>query len=268
MRQPLTFACEGATLAATLHPPPGCTGVVIVSGGVQTRHGSHRGFVALADALAAAGHPVLRFDRRGVGDSDGQDPGFRAMTPDIAAAIAALRAACPTVERVVGWGLCDGASALAMDPTGFVGLILANPWTRDDEATDTLPPPAAIAARYASRLADPRQWLRLLTGGVSLPGLLQGLRGLTPRPAPSTTVTAMQAGLARFAGPVLILLAERDATAQAFAAQPGFPQTRAIIPDATHTFPGPAAEQAMIAACLDWLAALDNSEERGADYAP
>ena len=43
MRRALTFACEGATLAGMLHPAAGATGVVIVTGGMQTRIGAHRG---------------------------------------------------------------------------------------------------------------------------------------------------------------------------------------------------------------------------------
>ena len=178
MRRPLTFDCGGATLAGLLHPAAGGTGIVIVTGGVQTRAGSHRGFVDLADRLAAAGFPVLRFDRRGVGDSDGENSGFRDSAPDIAAAITALRRACPGIRRVIGWGLCDGASALALHGAalGLDGLILANPWTRDaDDAIHLTTPrcrggPLPRPPHAPERMATPGAWrARLQEGGARSP---------------------------------------------------------------------------------------------------
>ncbi len=267
MRQPLIFTCDGAMLAGSLHPASGRTGVVIVTGGLQTRHGSHRGFVALADHLAEAGFPVLRFDRRGVGDSDGIDPGFRNSAPDIAAAVAALRGACPAIVNVVGWGLCDGATALAMASSGFAGLILANPWTLDSDHAGPLPPAAAIAAHYSRQIADPKAWLRLLTGAVSFRTLQRGLRKLVRRAPITATATAIAAGLNGFPGAILVLLAGHDGTAATFAA---LLRTRtfagisaratiATIAGATHTFPGAESERQMIRACLDWLLRLDRS---------
>ena len=273
MSQPIVFPCEGHFLAGTLHPADGRTAVLIVSGGRQTRHGSHRGFVALAEGLAKAGYPVLRFDRRGVGDSDGDDPGFRASGPDIAAGRAALRDACPHVRNIVGWGLCDGAATLALHPTGFDGLILANPWTQDAEVGDTLPQPSAIKANYAEKLVSPAAWRRLLSGAVNLKALIKGLAKLVEPQRMTKTGAAMLDGLRRHPGKTLVLLAERDGTAQAFAAMlkssahslshPEFDVE--IIAGATHTFPGELAETRMIAACTGWLNRLDTQPVAEAD---
>jgi exosortase A-associated hydrolase 1 len=251
-----------------LHPADGTTGIVIVTGGAQTRVGSHRGFVDLGDRLAATGYPVLRFDRRGLGDSDGRDPGFRDSRADTAAAVAALRAACPGLERVIGWGLCDGAAALALNAAhlpGLNGLILANPWTRDDNGggeTD-LPQRAAIAARYRQRLSDPRVWIRLLRGDVDFRKLAIGMLRLTRSEPPSSLASGIAAGLARFAGPVLVLIAERDNTAVAFESAWGgsaFAAARGTgrtvlrrVPDAGHSFARPPEFEAMVGICLDWL---------------
>src|SRR3546814_4060218 len=76
------------------------------------RSGAHRGMAMLSQRIAAAGHPVFRFDRRGIGDSDGSNGGFETSGPDIAAAIAAFRAAAPHVARIAAFGNCDAASAL------------------------------------------------------------------------------------------------------------------------------------------------------------
>ena len=263
--RPLTFEVAGATLAGVVHPAAGDTGVVIVNGGAQTRAGSHRGFADLADRLAAAGHPVLRFDRRGVGDSDGDDPGFRDSAPDIAAAIAALRGAVPDVRRVIGWGLCDGASAIALHGAdlGLDGLILANPWTRDSDDAPDLPPRAAVIARYRERLRRPSDWARLLRGGFDFRKALRGVLSVGRREAIPDLARALAAGLARFDGPLLILLAERDATAQAFAALWANTALEdagrrsdvelVTISDATHTFARSDMAAAMAQRCVDWL---------------
>ena len=68
----------------------GETGVVVVVGGPQYRVGSHRQFVHLARCLAEHGYPTLRFDCRGMGDSEGAPPGFEAIAPDLDAAVTAV----------------------------------------------------------------------------------------------------------------------------------------------------------------------------------
>ncbi len=231
MRETLNFVAEGAVLAASLDPAPGTTGVVIVSGGNEIRCGPHGSMAMLAARLAAAGHPVLRFDRRGVGDSVGDNGGYRTSRPDIAAAIAALRAAQPQLRRVVGFGNCDGAAALLIhQPLALDALVLANPWTLPDaadggeavDAAPALPPAAAIRARYLTRLRDPASIWRLLTGGVDLARLARGLRAAAAQPLAQPVATdissAMLAALAAQRQPTAILLASGDRTAQAFAA--------------------------------------------------
>lgn len=272
MRRALTSTCEGATLAATLHPADGPIGVVIVTGGVQTRSGAHRGFVDLADKLAAAGHPVLRYDRRGVGDSDGADPGFRNSGPDIAAALAALRAACPNVTRVAGWGLCDGAAALALHPHGFDALMLANPWTLDCDASPEIPGRAAVASHYRARLLERSFWKKLLTGGINLRRATSGLSSLTKAEPETDTAKSMAASLAAFDGPVLILLAERDNSATTFAAawySPTFAEAREkldaqvnTLRSADHSFSRPADAEAVADACIAFLNGTAGSSGR------
>src|SRR5262249_52771049 len=106
------FTCRGDSLVAIYHQATGAPrrGVVIVVGGPQYRVGSHRQFVLLARALAESGIPVLRFDYRGMGDSEGEFTGFEAIDLDIAAAIDAFVARCPSLREIVLWGLCDAAS--------------------------------------------------------------------------------------------------------------------------------------------------------------
>lgn len=218
VRSIIPFPCAGETLAGTLDAAPGTTGLVIVSGGNELRMGAHRGMAMLAAELAEAGYPVFRFDRRGIGDSSGENGGFAASGPDIAAAVAAFRTAQPQLARIIGFGNCDAATALALfhGAAGLNALVLANPWVV--EPVDDTPPPAAIRARYAERMRDPRQWLRLLSGGVNLRKLARGLGAITATPPKGADDLAMgmSASLNDTRVPLTILLAERDNTAIAF----------------------------------------------------
>ena len=219
----LTCGLGEARLAASLDTAPGTTGLLIVSGGNEIRSGAFAGQALLAARIARAGFPVMRFDRRGVGDSEGENRGFRHAGKDIAAAIEAFRALAPQIERVVAFGNCDAASALMLaGGAGCDGLILSNPWTieaeeGEDSAADL--PPEAIRARYLEKLTNPREIARLLTGGVDLGKLARGLtRSLRPAPPPSSLAGDMRAGIAGFCGDIRILVATADRTAQIFEA--------------------------------------------------
>ncbi|WP_174298728.1 hydrolase 1, exosortase A system-associated [Sphingomonas bacterium] len=214
MRRPLIVPCEGASLVATLDEAAGATGLLIVSGGNEVRAGAHRGMALLAALLAADDVPVFRFDRRGVGDSGGANGGYASSAPDIAAAAAAFRREQPQITRLVGFGNCDAATALAMfgRAAGIDALVLGNPWLVERGAGD-MPPPAAIRARYAGRLATPRQWWRLLSGQVDLRKLLKGLRSIartSPQPSLAARFLAGVTGI-----PTTIVLATGDSTALA-----------------------------------------------------
>ena len=219
IRQHLIFPCGPDTLVGTLDRDAviGSTGLLLVSGGREIRSGSWGGQAQMAARLAAAGVPVFRYDRRGVGQSEGSDPGFQHTHDDIAAALSAFRAALPGLRRIVAFGNCDAAAALMLHGAalGLDGLVLANPWTLETEEAEA-PPPAALRQRYLAKLANPREVLRLLTGGVNIAKLLRGLRQAAAAPAHSGLVAAMSEALARFTGPVTILLAVGDRTAQMF----------------------------------------------------
>ncbi|MEQ1687158.1 MAG: hydrolase 1, exosortase A system-associated [Sphingopyxis sp.] len=226
MRRALTFDVAGAACAATLDEAAGTRGLLIVSGGNEIRAGAHRGMARLAAIVAADGYPVLRFDRRGIGDSEGNNGGFEASGPDIAAAVSLFRRECPHLSRISAFGNCDGASALALHHAGagIDALILANPWTIDAQCSDgapddtpALPPAAAIRARYAAKLKDPREWWRLVSGGVNVRKLARGLSAVRAA-TPSQLAARVASGIAAFGGQVRILVASRDGTAQAFIA--------------------------------------------------
>lgn len=253
-RRQLSFACEGSFLVGTLDEGAQTTGLLIVTGGNELRSGAWNGQAQLAALLADEGFPVFRFDRRGVGDSEGANGGFRSSAPDIAAALAAFREACPHVSRIAALGNCDAASALMLaQGAGLDALILSNPWTIESE--DAAEAPEVLRDHYRKRLADPRALLRLLTGKVSIASLLASLRGaLRKPPPPSSLAQDMAAGLKAFPGTVRILLADRDRTALAFRAAWDKADPRLnTCPEATHSFVEPHARAWLMAQVLEVL---------------
>jgi exosortase A-associated hydrolase 1 len=252
-RKHFTFPCEGAQLAASLDMAPATTGLLIVSGGNELRSGPWGSQAQLADRVAAAGFPVLRFDRRGVGDSEGQNGTFTSSAPDIAAAIHAFRAHVPTLRKIVAFGNCDAASALMLAKgQGCDALVLANPWTFEPEPVAepepeapppeaTPMPPAAMRSYYLRRLANPAALKRLFSGKVKVGKMASSLvDAVKPAPPPSSLTQAMAEGLNAYYSPVTILLAENDRTAQAFKAvwDKADPRLR-VCPKAGHSFVEP-----------------------------
>ncbi|MGQ0588959.1 MAG: hydrolase 1, exosortase A system-associated [Sphingosinicella sp.] len=262
MRRLLSFSCGKAELAASLDGGRGVTGLLMVTGGGQTRAGSHRMYERLAKALSESDIPCFRFDRRGVGDSEGEDPGFRGSGPDIAAAARAFRAAAPGLKRIVGFGLCDGASALAlfgMD-AGLDGIVLVNPWLVEAEADS--PPPAAIRRHYRQRLLSREGWRELLTGAVDYRKLFKGVRKIAAADRGSPLALDVAAALRTSRLRSWLILCEGDATAIAAEAElkgsafKGLIEGRETIPSDSHTFARPGDEAALLAATLRALKAL------------
>lgn len=252
MRRLTHFQCAGETLAATLDEAPGTTGLLIVSGGNEIRIGAHRGMAELAATVAASGNPVFRYDRRGIGDSSGENNGFESTAQDISEAAAAFRRAAPHITRVIAFGNCDAASALILfhADAPIDALVLTNPWTIEPDADgDTLPPAAAIRARYLAKLKNPRELLRLLTGGVNIRKLISGLSKASAKQSQQATglPARLATSLATAQIPVTILLAERDNTALAFAdhwksaafAQSRTRHTLTTCPTDSHSFARP-----------------------------
>ncbi|QJQ32631.1 hydrolase 1, exosortase A system-associated [Sphingomonas lacunae] len=278
MRRWLSFDVEGAECAATLDEAGGATGLLIVSGGNEIRCGAHRGMARLAAMVAEAGHPVLRFDRRGIGDSEGENGGFESSAADIAAAIALFRRECPQLTKIVGFGNCDAASALVLHHRvgGVDAMILGNPWTievegeverpgastgkenavySDSYETTPLPPAAAIRARYWAKLKDPREWLRLLRGGVDLRKLAKGLGAAGKSAPPSGLAARLAAAGAAIDVPMTVLIATRDGTAQAFMAEWTRPHFKAMRAKARIESCDTGSHSFADAASRDWLEA-------------
>lgn len=221
MRRIIDFDCNGNLLAGTLDDAGGSAGLLIVSGGNEIRSGAHAGQAAMAQYFAANGNPVFRYDRRGIGDSEGVNGGFESSADDIAAAVVAVRSAAPQITCLVAFGNCDAASALALFHTdiGIDALILANPWVIDDAAGEdapTPPSPAAVRARYLARIKNPRSLLDLLTGKINLAKLAGGLAKAAQKETAGKLAMRLAAALSATDRRVRILIARQDTTALAF----------------------------------------------------
>ena len=255
---PLLFDCAGVQLLGILHhgAADARRAVLVVVGGPQYRVGSHRQFVLLARRLAAVGIPTLRFDTRGMGDSDGDARTFETIQDDIAAAVERLFGEIPGLQQVVLWGLCDAATAVSFyaphDPL-VAGLVLLNPWvhTTAGEAR------AFLSYYYPRRVLTGDFWSKLCSGSVDLRDALRGLHRFRrsarePRPAEIAGATAplpdrMLGSLRRFDGRVLLILSGNDLIAREFTGLltterawsswcAGTAVERRDLPEADHTF--------------------------------
>lgn len=272
----VSFADQGQPMLGVVNLPakPNETGVLILVGGRQYRAGSHRQFVHLARRLASADFSTFRFDFRGMGDSAGEPQSFEAMDADIAAALAAFKAHCPQIKRVVLWGLCDGATAAALywqrtnDP--FVaGLCLVNPWLRTEASLAR----ARVKHYYLERLLEPAFWRKLLAGGIGLRSSISEYfrqRRIARRITSADFITQTLDGLRRFPGALLVVLSGRDLVAKEFIdaiEQAGdsvllahLKQWRQDIFDADHTFSAFDAQVKMEAAVLIWLQQMEKKK--------
>jgi exosortase A-associated hydrolase 1 len=256
MRRMIDFDCAGDRLIGTLDAASGTTGLLIVSGGNEIRSGAYAGQAAMAAHFASLGYPVFRYDRRGIGDSAGENGGFESSADDIAAAVQAFRQEVPTVTRLVAFGNCDAATSLALFHTGQAidALILANPWVIEATAGEDAPTPpsaSAIRARYWNRLKNPRSLIDLFTGKINLKKLAGGLAKAAQSEKPSGLAERLAGALVGSTLPTTILIAERDTTAMAFMAawkDASFTTARETIAlksytTASHSFADAAAKQ-------------------------
>lgn len=269
----LRFVCRGQGLVGIMHLPaqPFARGVLVVTGGPQYRAGSHRQFVLLGRQLAATGIAVMRFDYRGMGDSEGAIRGFDDIGDDLHAAIDQFFAAVPQLRELVLWGLCDGATAAAFHAAAdrrITGLALLNPWVRTEAGAAQ----ATLRHYYLRRVCSGAFWRKLAGGAVDANASLASLRRSAlvalhgkNRPNADDLPARLHRALARFPGRILVILAGADLVAREFDALPGrHPHWRQLlgaarvhrieIAGANHTFARQAWRDRVAQATAEWLA--------------
>ena len=287
MEHPIMFDCEGSAMLGIVNvpdPPPRRGVVFVVADGPQYRIGAQRQFVSLGRSIEAHGYAALRFDYRGMGDSEGHHRGFLHVDSDIRAAVDALIANVPTVEEVVLWGECDSAAAVLFyaykDPR-IKGISLANPWVRTDESRAK----TMVKHYYRQRLLEPNFWRKLLKLQFDYKGSLASLWRNVALAAKSTGSTRgssgsgnasgkevrdeplparLAEGLRRFPGPVLLITSGRDWIAKEFlevvADSPQWQEllgagrvTRHEIADADHSFSNRPSRDSLVRHNCEWL---------------
>lgn len=272
----LTFECAGERLIGIVsRPAADCKlGVLIIVGGAQYRAGSHRQFLLLARRLAGEGIPVMRFDYRGMGDSSGAVQTFEDTVPDIASAIDAFMAQCPSLRQVVLWAICDAGPAglvywNATADRRVAGIALLNPWVLS-QATYAK---TRIKEYYLGRFLARDFWMKLVSGRLELGNALRTfgstLTSARSESGPSAEarlsfVDRMAAGLGTFGGPVLFVLSGADLTAKGFRnfyesdskwrrlmRRPNVEQCD--MPGADHTFSSAVWREEVAVLTLRWL---------------
>ena len=255
------------------------TGVLFVVGGRQYRVGAHRQFVLIARALAAAGCHVFRFDVRGMGDSGGDVRHYLDTAEDLSAALDVLKAQAPRVNKVLVWGLCDGATAtiMSLDSLQEVdGVMLVNPWVSTNSGSARV----QIKHYYRDRWLSADLWRRLLSGRLNLKDAVSSLfKTMRLAVFPSNEDDGVSAELPQlvfdrldtFNGKLHLVVSDADLTAQefydAFTArytnQNPAPETLSVAcVDADHTFSGNGQHEKLVAMTLDFVA-LAGAETTG-----
>ncbi len=227
-----TFKCHDSHLVGVLHHVKDASdyAVLIVVGGPQYRVGSHRQFVLLARTLAKNGIQTMRFDYRGMGDSEGERRTFEDIDDDIRAAVDTLFSKVPNLKGVVIWGLCDAASAILMyaaNDNRINGLILLNPWVHSESTSAK----AYMKHYYLSHFFSLDLWKKILTGNFrffeSIRSFLSMFYSMffggkvnenkgNVSPESGSFHNIMANGWKNFTGRIMIILSGNDLTASEF----------------------------------------------------
>jgi len=246
------------------------TGVMFVVGGRQYRTGAQRQFVRLARYLACHGYSSFRFDIRGMGDSAASQRYFLEIDQDIKAAATEFRKQAPWIDRVVLWGLCDGASAsicFAADEAVH-SVIMVNPWVTTNAGAAR----AVVKHHYRRQFFSVSFWKRLVKGEVSFFSSMGSLLADFYKGFAATSVTSVAnqsddlpdivfSALARYNGEVAVITSDRDLTAKEFLdeydkhqanSENAISQIQFFTVNADHSFSDPEQHEKLEMLTLSW----------------
>jgi hypothetical protein len=202
----VSFHCQGSCMVGIIDLPerPLTRGVLVVAGQPHSRLGESRQYAMLARALARRGITVMRFDRRGVGDSEGCDHNDN----DVLAALREFGSQVPALRDIVLLAPATSvalseALACAADEEQISGLVLLETWHANQQG-----------GRRAGR--DEPALLRALAGAGAVEALspdalplasarAPALYSVKSSPMPAASVAASVAVADRLADAVNIL---------------------------------------------------------------
>jgi uncharacterized protein len=224
---------------------------------------------------------VIRYDYRGMGDSEGNAITFEESEPDLAITIDTFFRNVPQITGVVLFGLCDAASTAliyAHQDSRIIGLILLNPWVR----TEVGEAKAYVKHYYFKRFKDAEFWRKLFAGKFEYTESLKSLKdnittafgfakiqrttgGIVAEYKQGTPFPLrMRYGLEHFEGRVLLILSGKDLTAAEFKDAVNSSRiwrkllerrsvTRHDLKEANHTFSRQEWRDQVAKWCIDWL---------------
>lgn len=278
IQRALRFNCQGSGLVGVVDVPerPVERGVLVLTGMRQYRVGGHRQFALLARMLAPRGLAVMRFDCRGIGDSEGTPRRYDALGDDIRAAMKEFSNQVPEVKEIVVWGLDDAATAAALfahTDARVRALVLLNPWMRNPDAGER----ATMLPHLRARFGELGFWKRVASTRV------EDAPDAGPNAGPDERrdegrdeyrdewrvgqraialdvhlplQQRMLASLACFEGNTLVILGGADPQAQEFSAlldKQGTRARRVTIAGADHSFASRAWRDQVAEACANWI---------------
>ncbi|GAB3452696.1 hydrolase 1, exosortase A system-associated [Massilia terrae] len=250
----LRFGCAGSSLVGVVDVPerPLARGVLLLADSEQYRVGGHRQFTLLSRMLAPRGVPVMRFDRRGMGDADGEPRAFDAIEDDVRAAMKEFFIQLPEMKESVILGLGDAALAAALyaplDPR-VCAVVLLNPLP-GCEAGDG----PVLHHHYLAQLGEVSFWRKV---GRSSPNgplrrSLQAAAGVERTALPRRIADS----LAHFGGRSMLVLGGEDLAARHFAQVllRHHPALRSVeVAQANHEFASKAWRASVAQATASWI---------------
>ncbi|MGX4644192.1 hypothetical protein [Massilia sp. SYSU DXS3249] len=179
----LRFHSSGVGLIGIVDVPerPLMRGMLVLPDSTQYRAGSHRQFTLLSRILAGRGIAVMRFDRRGYGDSEGDlaSRGPDQAAEDLEAAMKEFFIHVPEMKESVILAPGDAAplaAAYAALDARVTGLALLDPLLPPAVAGTPRAGPRSVAQRLFRRAAALRRAAKPAAPGLpeAAPGLFGG----------------------------------------------------------------------------------------------
>lgn len=265
-RKPLIIQTTFGDISGIFQQGNSDLAVLMVNGGSQTRVGPHRLYVTLSQKLHQCGVSSYRFDLPELGDSAGNLLSFLELPALLNQVITQLLALNPTIQRLVLFGLCDGATAILLTKPALIekchAIALVNPWVRQEASH------AATMAKhyYFRRLWTKQFWTKFASGHINITSttreLAQLVRSLSKSKQQSATEMLTEFNYVEqswhawcdYKKPTWLFLSGHDLTAAEFLDSATKHPTAKLALASAHTFKRESADHTFSSMSdKDWL---------------